>query len=45
MLLSVGGPHLAEFLNDLNGVGKKVGKDLFDLALVADEVAKTLRHK
>src|SRR6266550_4954565 len=28
--------------SELHGIGKKVEKDLFDLALVADEIAKTL---
>ena len=30
--------------SELHGVGKKVEKDLFDLALVADEVAEPLVH-
>jgi hypothetical protein len=34
--------HLAKFPEDLNGIGMKVKKDVFDFALVADEVAKTL---
>src|SRR5262247_1517106 len=32
----------ASFRGELNGIGKKVKKDLFDLALVADEIAKAL---
>src|SRR5215472_11603159 len=32
----------ASLRRELDGVGKKIEKDLFDLALVADEITKTL---
>jgi hypothetical protein len=40
--MRVVGTYLAKFLEDLNGIGKRVKKDLFDFAPVAEEMAKML---